>query len=238
MTLIKSIAIEKPCDQSWQQMTEQNNGRYCAHCSKTVVDFTRMTDAEIIAYISIRNHICGRFNMQQLDKLNQSLSYNRKSFLNWKGWSLAAIILGFSQYVKADTKPAIKIEQSPYQNKYEPVIDSSIIVKGRIIAQEDGRPIPGTTVRIKGKNEVTSTDINGEFKIEAHSVSDTLIASFIGYKSEEIRMSQLTTLNINLTLQANAAHALCAVVGGAYVRRPFYARAWYKLKYMVRSIFN
>jgi hypothetical protein len=237
MILIKSITIEKPCDQSWQQMTEDGNGRYCGQCCKTVVDFTRMTDAEILAYFSIRDHVCGRFDTQQLDRLNQSLSYNRGSFLNWKSWGLAAMILGFSQYVKADTKQAIKVEQSPYRNKHEPVIDSSIIVKGRVIAQEDGLPIPGTTVRIKGKNEVTSTDVNGEFKIEAHSVSDTLIASFIGYKSEEIRISQLTTLNISVTLQ-NTGTVLYAVAGGAYVRRPFYARAWYKLKYTVRSIFH
>jgi len=196
-----------------------------------------MTDKEILTFLSIRNHVCGRFDKQQLDKLNQSLSYNRKSFLNWKSWGLAAMILGFSQYIKADTKLAIKVEQSPYQNKHEPVIDSSIIVKGRVIAHEDGLPIPGTTVRIKGKNEVTSTDVNGEFKIEAHSVSDTLIASFIGYKSEEIRISQLTTLNICVTLQ-NTGTVLYAVAGGAYVRRPFYARAWYKLKYTVRSIFH
>lgn len=237
MTHIKSITIEKPCDQSWQQMIEQSNGRYCGHCSKTVVDFTRMTDEDIIAYLSIRNHVCGRFDTEQLNKLNQDLTYNRKSFLNWKSWGMAAMILGFSQYLKADTKQPIKVEQSPYQNKYEPIIDSSIIVKGRIIAQDDGLPIPGTMIRIKGTNEGTVTDIDGEFKIEVRSVSDTLVASFIGYKSEEIRISQLTTLNVSVTLQ-NTGTVLYAVAGGAYVRRPFYARAWYKLKYTVRSIFH
>jgi len=105
MTHIKSITIEKPCDQSWQQMIEQSNGRYCGHCSKTVVDFTRMTDEDIIAYLSIRNHVCGRFDTEQLNKLNQDLTYNRKSFLNWKSWGMAAMILGFSQYLKADYCP-------------------------------------------------------------------------------------------------------------------------------------
>ncbi|HEY9003332.1 MAG TPA: carboxypeptidase-like regulatory domain-containing protein [Mucilaginibacter sp.] len=238
MILIKSIAIEKPCAQSWQQMTQQNNGRYCGQCSKTVVDFTKMTDAEIIHYMSSRNHICGRFDTQQLDKLNQSLRYNRKSFLNWKGWSVAAMILGFSQYVNADIRPTIKIEQSPYQNKHEPVIDSSIIVKGRIIAQEDGQPVPGTTIKIRGTNEGTVTNINGEFKIEVRSTSDTLVASFIGYKSEEVSINQLTTSNNTIVFKSITNSQIINPVGVIFVRRPFYARAWYKLKYAIRSIFH
>ena len=237
MTLIKSITIEKPCDQPWQQMTEQSNGRYCDHCCKTVVDFTRMTDKEIIHYISGSNHICGRFDTQQLNKLNQSLSYGRNGFLNWKGWSLATMILGFSQYVKADAKPAVKVEQAPYQNRYEPVTDSSIIVKGKILAQDSGLPMPGTTVKIKGTNQETSTDINGEFKLKVRSTSDTLVAGRCGYNIEEIRVSQLITLNNSITLQPNIGY-LTGKVGGVSVRRPFYARAWYKLKYTVQSIFR
>ncbi|MBS1520541.1 MAG: carboxypeptidase-like regulatory domain-containing protein [Bacteroidetes bacterium] len=238
MTLIKSIAIEKPCGQSWQQMTEESNGRYCAHCCKTVVDFTRMTDTEVIEYLSTRNHVCGRFDIQQLNKLNQNLSYNKSGFLNWKGWGLAAMILGFSQYVNADTRQPFKVEQAPYQNNYKPVTDSSIIVKGKIIAQDNGLPIPGATVVIKGTNEGAVTDINGEFKIEIHSASDTLVARFIGYKSQEIKVSQLKTLNSNITLYADTTSLITAAAGGLIVRRPFYARAWYKLKYAVRSIFH
>jgi hypothetical protein len=237
MTLIKSIKIEEPCDQSWQQMTEESNGRYCGHCCKTVVDFTRMTDAEVIHYISDRNHICGRFDTQQLNKLNQSLSYDRKNFLNWKGWGLAAMIFGVSQYVKADTKSAVKVEQAPYQNRYEPIIDSSIIVKGKILAQDSGLPMPGTTMRIKGTDQETSTDINGEFKLKVRSTSDTLVAGRCGYNIEEMRVSQLITLNNCITLQPNIGY-LTGKVGGVSVRRPFYAHVWYRLKYAVRSIFQ
>ena len=237
MTLIKSIAIEKPCDQSWQQMTEVNNGRYCDHCCKTVVDFTRMTDNEIIHYLSRRNNIYSRFNTQQLNKLNQNLSYNKKSFLNWKGWGLAAMIFGFSQYVEANTRPAVKVEQFLYQNKYEPIVDSPMIVRGKVIAKSDGRPMPWSTIRIKGTNEVTSTNINGEFKIEVRSTSDTLVASRCGYNSEEIRVSQVIALNDSITLQSSIGY-LTGKVGGLTVRRPFYARAWYKLKYAVCSIFR
>jgi len=237
MTLIKSITIEKPCDQSWQQMTEVNNGRHCDRCCKTVVDFTRMSNAEIISYLSTRNDICGRFDTPQLNNLNQSLSYNKKNFLNWKSWGLAAMILGFSQYAKADTRQAVKVEQYPYQNRYEPVIDSSIIVKGKIVRQENGLPMPGTTVRLKGTNKETLTDKNGEFKLEVRSTSDTLVANICGYNSEEIRVSQLTTLNNSITMQPNIGY-LTGRVGGLTVRRPFYARAWYTLKYTVRSIFH
>jgi len=238
MTLIKSIVIKKPCQQSWQQMTEESNGRYCGHCCKTVVDFTTMTNAEIISYISHRNHICGRFDIQQLNNLNLSLSHDKNHFLRWKNWGLAAIILGLSQYVKADTRPIIKVEQSPYQNKHASVVDSTRIIKGKIVAREDSLPLPGATVAIKGTNEGTVTDADGEFKIEIHSMSDTLVAKFIGYKSQEIRINKLTTLNDNVTLMTDTTFLCTAITGGLIVRRPFYARVWYKLKYTVRSIFH
>lgn len=254
MTLIKSIAIEKPCGQSWQQMTEVNSGRHCDHCCKTVVDFTKMTDSGIVEYLSPRTNICGRFYNHQLNSLNQSLSCSKSSLLNWKSWGLAAMILGFSQYVKADANETIKVEQSPYQNKYEPIddstrivgkvaapgvrADSSRIVRGRVIAQEDGLPIPGATIRIKGTNEGAVTNMNGEFKIEVRSTSDTLITSFVGYRSEEIMVSQLTALNTNVSLQSNTVELCTAVAGGLIVRRPFYARVWYKIKYAIYSIFH
>ena len=61
MTDIKAIHIPEPCHQSWQQMSVNTEGRHCDHCCKTVVDFTRMSDGEIIKYLSAKTNVCGRF---------------------------------------------------------------------------------------------------------------------------------------------------------------------------------
>lgn len=96
MTLIKCIAVKNPCTQSRGKMQEAKSGRYCTHCCKTVVDFTKMTNEAIIKHLSDHNRVCGRFGSQQFNGLHQNLNCKKTGFLNWKSWALAAILFGFS----------------------------------------------------------------------------------------------------------------------------------------------
>ena len=64
-----TINIAKPCTQNWQQMTPDDAGRFCTHCSKTVVDFTTLSDAQIVEVLkSRRGEMCGRFETGQLNR--------------------------------------------------------------------------------------------------------------------------------------------------------------------------
>ncbi|MFP4844260.1 energy transducer TonB [Winogradskyella sp. PE311] len=67
-----SISIPKPCHEDWSKMTENEKGRFCKSCSKTVVDFTKMTTNKIEDYI--RNNedqlICGHIKQSQLNAIN------------------------------------------------------------------------------------------------------------------------------------------------------------------------
>lgn len=91
MTNIKSISIPNACLQSWQQMTAVNNGRHCAHCCKTVVDFTLMSNEDIINYLSAKTNVCGRIERYQLAHINNTLSA-RKLKAAW--WKRAVVVLG------------------------------------------------------------------------------------------------------------------------------------------------
>jgi predicted house-cleaning NTP pyrophosphatase (Maf/HAM1 superfamily) len=64
------IHIPKPCSESWEQMAPRAHGRYCNACEKTVVDFTRMSDAELIAFLknSADQTTCGRLRNDQIDR--------------------------------------------------------------------------------------------------------------------------------------------------------------------------
>ncbi|MBP4139463.1 hypothetical protein [Flavobacterium geliluteum] len=66
------LAIPEPCSQDWNQMTPTENGRFCASCVKTVVDFSTMLPAEVQQFF-IQNqnqNICGRFKASQLDTIS------------------------------------------------------------------------------------------------------------------------------------------------------------------------
>ncbi|MGX5685411.1 TonB-dependent receptor plug domain-containing protein [Chryseobacterium cucumeris] len=68
------ITIPKPCHENWNAMTPDEKGRFCAVCSKTVRDFRRASDDEIIdVFADASQEICGAFNPLQL---NRDLHYS------------------------------------------------------------------------------------------------------------------------------------------------------------------
>ncbi len=44
MSQLKSVNVSKPCHETWQAMTPVTGGRHCRSCSKTVTDFTKMSN--------------------------------------------------------------------------------------------------------------------------------------------------------------------------------------------------
>ncbi len=44
------LRIPEPCHEDWQAMLPQEKGRHCLACQKTVTDFTKMSDREIIDF--------------------------------------------------------------------------------------------------------------------------------------------------------------------------------------------
>ncbi|NVO84912.1 hypothetical protein [Hymenobacter terrestris] len=44
-----TISVPQPCSENWAAMTPAAQGRHCAACAKTVVDFSCMTDAQVVA---------------------------------------------------------------------------------------------------------------------------------------------------------------------------------------------
>lgn len=65
------LTIPKPCHENWDEMTPQDNGRFCMNCSKTIIDFSSLLPEEI-QHFFIQNQneiICGRFKNSQLETI-------------------------------------------------------------------------------------------------------------------------------------------------------------------------
>ena len=102
--MIKSISIPEPCNQRWQQMSPVDGGRHCESCCKIVIDFTRMTDAEVINYLATKSDSCGRFTGDQLPRINQALTISEPRRKFWKYLGIAASIAGIFSTIKVDAQ--------------------------------------------------------------------------------------------------------------------------------------
>ncbi len=64
-----NIKISEPCHENWQKMNQNDKGRHCEKCSKTVIDFTTKSRAEIMIYLleNPNEKTCGRLNRNQFE---------------------------------------------------------------------------------------------------------------------------------------------------------------------------
>ena len=63
-----SIQVPEPCHEDWNNMTATEQGRHCNACAKTVVDFSVMTDAQVLNYFKKdTGATCGRFHNTQIE---------------------------------------------------------------------------------------------------------------------------------------------------------------------------
>ena len=70
-------------------------------------------------------------------------------------------------------------------------------ITGRVTAS-DGQPLPGVSVRVKGTSRGTTTNVRGEFTLEANK-GETLVISYIGYQTTESVVGDNSTVNVSLT---------------------------------------
>lgn len=67
------------------------------------------------------------------------------------------------------------------------LLSAQELIQGMVADSTTFSPLPYVTVALKNKNKGTISDTEGKFKLVA-STSDTLVFSFVGYKTVEIPM--------------------------------------------------
>ncbi|MBK7883932.1 MAG: TonB-dependent receptor plug domain-containing protein [Chitinophagaceae bacterium] len=65
------ITIDEPCHENWDLMIPTETGRFCSNCQKTVIDFSSLSDNEIIKIIERAKGkmLCGQFDTTQLNRI-------------------------------------------------------------------------------------------------------------------------------------------------------------------------
>lgn len=75
------------------------------------------------------------------------------------------------------------------------------IISGLVTSQDDGLPLPGVSVRLKGSTVGTQTGAEGKYSIRA-SAGGVLQFSFIGYVTKEVTVGASNVINVVLNADA------------------------------------
>ncbi|SFC12282.1 TonB-linked outer membrane protein, SusC/RagA family [Flexibacter flexilis DSM 6793] len=91
-------------------------------------------------------------------------------------------------------------------------------ITGTVTAFEDGNPIPGVNVVVKGTTTGTATDLNGKYSI---SVAEgvTLVFSSVGYTNEEVVVAGQTSIDVKMVLNVSSLSEVVVVGYGTQERR-------------------
>jgi len=203
------ITIPEPCHESWDKMTQAEKGKFCGSCQKVVVDFSKMSDAELIAYFKKpKDSVCGRFKE---DQLNRVMAPPRKR-LPWIRYFFQIAIPAFLFSIKALSQQrtvgkVVAVKQDSIKRKgCAPDVSTMlqgqlggvvikqetkkiIAVKGKVVS-ESGVPIPYATVMIKGTKDGTACDTAGNFSIRYKGDKPVLQVTALGYQPKEVYVTK------------------------------------------------
>ncbi|GAB4049373.1 carboxypeptidase-like regulatory domain-containing protein [Spirosoma litoris] len=225
------LTVDTPCQQRWQDMTPIETGRFCDSCQKTVIDFSGMTDQQIVSSISrSSSSTCGRFRVSQLDRTLQAptpAAHSSGRFFSL----LTAGLLGY-QTVQADAhstlaRPStLQTEQRSVATADQPstevtiVTDSSRVITGRIVDNVTKAGLGGAYVIIKGTSRGTNTDSTGHFQVvvptEIKNDLITVIIGSIGFITQEIQLPPDRTAPLSIVLYEDQKMLGEVVVVGGY----------------------
>lgn len=95
----------------------------------------------------------------------------------------------------------------------------SRLIKGRITGAEDDLPLPGVSVIIVGTTKGTATNMDGEYSLQVDKGEDALKFTFIGYESQEVKIGNMSQINIALSESKQQLDEVMVVGYGKQTRR-------------------
>ena len=91
-------------------------------------------------------------------------------------------------------------------------------ISGTITGKDDGMPIPGAAIAVKGTTMGTVSDGSGRYQLSVPADAGTLVVSFIGMKAQEVEIGNRTSINVSLESESIGLEEVIAVAYGT-VRR-------------------
>jgi hypothetical protein len=182
-----TISIAEPCHENWQNMTPNEQGRYCSICEKTVMDFTQKTDKQLLDFYNQNGgKLCGRFKSTQL---NKPIVAQSEPQFPLPLAAAASVLFSFmnpqsahAQVVKEDTKISTRANQ-----------ENNFVIKGKVKFKLNDEDLIGANIYCKELNLSTATDVEGNFELNINqnigNIKDSIIleCKYAGFLTNEVK---------------------------------------------------
>jgi len=238
------LDIKKPCSENWESFTLSSTGGFCSSCSKTVIDFTKMNDEQILNFFAHQKEkTCGRLRSDQLKHYSYAEPAYIKPGLNLLKAGLLSLFISLASrpgVAQTPEGPKFKIVQpvtqlvqpATTQEKVAP-IDVDYLIKGVVKSKDDDSPMAGVNILAKGTTDGTVSDIEGRFVFPRRlKEGEILVFSFIGFETQEYAVKKATE-NIELSMSMELSCVMLGDVAMEEVYQPKQSgikRAWQKVK--------
>ena len=241
----------KHCNQVWTEMPENDLGRNCQKCSHTIIDFRKSTNSEIAQkHLFSDTKVCGLYSKEQLQKPVKTVQTSDN--VNFKSIYFASLSL-LTSTIFAQEKTEIKTEQTDKFLSKNAKVDAknskessaanmlaskNIIISGKM-TDENGEPLVGGNIVVKGSSTGTSTDFDGIYKLNLNekyiSENLTLVYSYIGFTTVEktidsVAIQKNQIINVKLKEDSDSITSFYVTL-----KPPLHKRIWYKIKNIFRD---
>ena len=223
------LSIPEPCHENWQQMTPTDQGRFCNACAKEVIDFSTMTDIQVLNYFTSLTHdkVCGRALPEQLNRtISRQPDPKKRLFWYWNYIVMFFMFFGKGNAAKAQggIKPVTEFSSVKANDIRGKLLttggvksEASRVVTGKV-TDIDGNPVSFASIKIKGAATGVSADANGAYSMRAKD-NAVLIISGASFKPAVVTVGSQNVINSVLDKGGLDVEKLIVVTVGGMVGR-------------------
>lgn len=84
-------------------------------------------------------------------------------------------------------------------------------ITGTVTGGDDGEPLPGVNIKLKGTDKGTITDFNGAYSIEVTGEDAVLVFSFVGFLTQEQTVGTQTTIDVVMQVDSKGLDEVVVV---------------------------
>ena len=171
------LSIENPCEKVlWKSMENSENGKFCDLCYKNVIDFSVLSDSEIIKIIENPSRdICAKMSASQTNRL--LINPSKRKNLHLTNTITTLLVVGSANTILAseiNTTKQNQIALIDNFNSFNKFSEKTLIIEtdslkktisGTIIDENTDESLENEYVSIEGANIGVRTDTLGNFTL-------------------------------------------------------------------------